>query len=63
MYYSTLGMYNYFDFEINYDNLKIRDKQQRLCYACDDPDQLNYLLVIIDEDNYYCVDLDFDEKA
>ena len=40
-----------------------KDKEQRLCYACEDPDELYNMIAVIDENDYYTISLDFDESA
>ena len=60
---STIGEYNYYDFEIKYDILMNKDKEQRLCYSCDDTDELYNMIAVIDENDYYTISLDFDESA
>lgn len=40
-----------------------KDKEQRLFYGCDDTDKLYDMIAVFDENDYYTIDLDFDESA
>lgn len=52
--YIIIGEYEKcYELNIDFNELKCKDKPQKLCYACIGFEQPIYLLEIIDEDHYY----------